>query len=344
MKKNDNDTSFSLKDDGEIDALRKRNATYFSALDGVMRGENGAKTQLYKFVELGYISKEQYEEIIEKYGAIPKKQKTKTRFCKMCGNPIDAQSKKCISCGKQYFKGIKFNKLIIALLIALFFAVINKDYLISKYIYNVSITGEEINLEIDDVYKLSCVANYDSVYSNMKWRSSNPSVARVSNVGLVVAQDEGSVQIDLLINDVVKDSCIVNVSLTPVYVRNGEVIVSPQRRGLPEVTVNAPNNADCYVYLKNIYNSNNNVAFYVKSGSSATVNVPTGTYELYYATGETWYGQKYKFGKATSFYKSDNNTILSENSRYYDVVEFTLYAVSNGNMHTETIDETEFPD
>lgn len=38
------------------------------------------------------------------------KKNMQIRFCKMCGNMIDAETKKCSSCGKQYFKGIKVNK------------------------------------------------------------------------------------------------------------------------------------------------------------------------------------------------------------------------------------------
>jgi len=37
-------------------------------------------------------------------------EKTKVRFCKMCGSQINSETKKCSGCGKQYFKGIKFNK------------------------------------------------------------------------------------------------------------------------------------------------------------------------------------------------------------------------------------------
>ena len=42
-----------------------------------------------------------------------KKKKLKLRFCKFCGAQIDTQTKKCSGCGKQYFKGIKFNKFLI---------------------------------------------------------------------------------------------------------------------------------------------------------------------------------------------------------------------------------------
>ena len=39
-----------------------------------------------------------------------KKNKIKTRYCSRCGALIDTASKQCTGCGKQYFKGIRFNK------------------------------------------------------------------------------------------------------------------------------------------------------------------------------------------------------------------------------------------
>lgn len=44
-------------------------------------------------------------------------EKSKIRFCKMCGGQIDCYTKKCSVCGKQYFKGIKLNKYITTIII-----------------------------------------------------------------------------------------------------------------------------------------------------------------------------------------------------------------------------------
>lgn len=38
--------------------------------------------------------------------SVPEK-KSKKQFCRYCGNSIDAETRKCTGCGKQYFKGIK---------------------------------------------------------------------------------------------------------------------------------------------------------------------------------------------------------------------------------------------
>ncbi|MBQ9097039.1 MAG: zinc ribbon domain-containing protein [Clostridia bacterium] len=60
------------------------------------------------------IIKIQTEETAKK---LKENKKVKIRFCKFCGGQIDSQTKKCTGCGKQYFKGIKFNKFLTAVLI-----------------------------------------------------------------------------------------------------------------------------------------------------------------------------------------------------------------------------------
>ena len=121
------------------------------------------------------------------------------------------------------------------------------------------------------------------------------------------------------------------------------MIVSPAYVGYPEVTINAPNDVNCYVYFRNTQDSSNDFAFYVSAGSSVTVNAPPGVYKFYYATGDTWYGRFLRFGEGTYFYKSPDLVVLEEDNWGYDIVEFTLYAVPGGNLDTELIDQDEFP-
>ena len=45
------------------------------------------------------------------------KKKYRTKFCKLCGGQIDDHTKKCSGCGKQYFKGIKFNKFLMTIIV-----------------------------------------------------------------------------------------------------------------------------------------------------------------------------------------------------------------------------------
>ena len=66
---------------------------------------------------LSPVTKIQTEEAVKNLKENRKAKKAKVRFCKFCGGQIDAQSKKCVGCGKQYFKGIKFNKFLTTVLI-----------------------------------------------------------------------------------------------------------------------------------------------------------------------------------------------------------------------------------
>ena len=43
--------------------------------------------------------------------------KGKVRYCSLCGSQIDGYTKKCTGCGKQYFRGFKFNKFSVTVLI-----------------------------------------------------------------------------------------------------------------------------------------------------------------------------------------------------------------------------------
>ena len=63
------DINFSLKDG--VDVSPKRTTEYLDAVEDLQNGKKGASSKLAKYVESGDISAEIYEELIEKYGAIP---------------------------------------------------------------------------------------------------------------------------------------------------------------------------------------------------------------------------------------------------------------------------------
>lgn len=79
-------------------------------------------------------------------------------------------------------------------------------------------------------------------------------------------------------------------------------------------------------------------AFYVRSGDTATVAVPTGTAKLYYASGKEWYGFSDLFGDSTVYHTSDDVFDFS-NYKY----ELTLYPVPDGDFETHEIDPEDFP-
>lgn len=220
-----------------------------------------------------------------------------------------------------------------------------QSYWKAAYLYDIKFKGsQEITLYAGTSYEISYSAEIGGLSADdIEWNSSDISVASVSGSGVIRAEGEGRATITASINGNVKDSCTVKVTLRPIPVKNGEMIKRPRRTDYPEVTVNAPSDESCFVYFKNVSDSAYDFAFYVKAGSSATVNAPTGTYTFYYAAGEEWYGPDLKFGPETSFFKDPDLITLSEDDSSYDILELTLYAVPNGNMEPDPIDASEFP-
>ena len=72
------------------------------------------------------------------------------------------------------------------------------------------------------------------------------------------------------------------------------------------------------------------------------VEVPLGTYEVRYASGESWYGYEYLFGPGTSYSKADKTFTFKVVGNQISGFTITLYKVSHGNLHTSTISPTEF--
>jgi hypothetical protein len=67
-----------------------------------------------------------------------------------------------------------------------------------------------------------------------------------------------------------------------------------------------------------------------------------GTFELRYASGQSWYGDKYLFGPGTEYWKADrtlNFELVGDEIRGFKV---TLYRVPYGNLHMSRIDPKEF--
>lgn len=102
------------------------------------------------------------------------------------------------------------------------------------------------------------------------------------------------------------------------------------------LTVSASSGSSCVVKVK--YPSGSTaLSFYVRAGESVTVPVPASRLQVYFASGETWYGIKNLFGPDT--YYSMDDEILDFGEYTY---EYTLYPVTNGNFSQTPIDANEF--
>ena len=97
-----------------------------------------------------------------------------------------------------------------------------------------------------------------------------------------------------------------------------------------------------YIKLESTSDPKQYVTFFVRAGSTVEVDIPFGRYYLKYASGDTWYGVSNLFGLKTTYTKSDDIFDFYLEDGYANGYTVTLYPVTNGNMHTETISASEF--
>ncbi len=132
--------------------------------------------------------------------------------------------------------------------------------------------------------------------------------------------------------------------LTPRYIYNGEIMQFPVGTRVAPLKVNTTAQANGY-YIVMVAENKDTLSFYVKGGKSAEIDVPTGTFEIWYATGTTWYGKEAKFGSETQYYKCDGTFrfYLDSDSRTYMGWELSLYPTFGGNLSIETVSPEDFP-
>lgn len=100
---------------------------------------------------------------------------------------------------------------------------------------------------------------------------------------------------------------------------------------------------DCNFYIKMVSLSGESVLeFFVRSGETVELDMPTGAYYLHYACGSDWYGQEKYFGKNTSYFtclKIFRFTLIDGKYNGYTI---SLHEVPGGNLSTESIDPEDF--
>ena len=117
--------------------------------------------------------------------------------------------------------------------------------------------------------------------------------------------------------------------------RSGTILSGIEYYG-SEITVTASGGESYVVKLKTA-SGITRLSFYVRAGDTVTIGVPDEYLYVYFASGDTWYGNTHLFGKHTSYSMDDE---LCDFTEY--TWEYTLYPVSNGNFSQTPIDADEF--
>lgn len=139
----------------------------------------------------------------------------------------------------------------------------------------------------------------------------------------------------------------VDPTLTPAPFSNGRVVCFPSGDCVAPFTVETNEGENYYILLNPVDNTakrNGKLAFLVEGGKTVSRDVPLGEYEVFYASGETWYGPVYKFGPNSDLYRCEETFEFTEDEDGTYGWTVTLRAVTNGNLDTERIDWADFPD
>ena len=81
-------------------------------------------------------------------------------------------------------------------------------------------------------------------------------------------------------------------------------------------------------------------SFYVRGGDTFEIQLPLGIYEVYYATGDYWYGEEELFGRNTIYKKFEESFDFVREGEGWTI---SLIEVQGGNLEAERIDAEEFP-
>lgn len=96
------------------------------------------------------------------------------------------------------------------------------------------------------------------------------------------------------------------------------------------------------VKLVDAYTRTPILTVFVRRGTTSTINVPLGTYEIRYASGNTWYGNKNLFGTDTTYNKADKLFAFKITKNQISGFTIILYSVPSGNLSTSPIKPTQF--
>ena len=85
------------------------------------------------------------------------------------------------------------------------------------------------------------------------------------------------------------------------------------------------------------------MAFFVNGQSiSHTLDVPTGTFRLKYASGKTWYGEKDLFGSNTSYNQADSRMTFEILGNRVSGHTVELIKQEGGNLRTSKLNAANF--
>lgn len=123
---------------------------------------------------------------------------------------------------------------------------------------------------------------------------------------------------------------------------NGALQVFTTRQAIAPFEIKSSYGGHYLVKLVDSYSKTPVITVFVHGGLTANVDVPLGTYEVRYASGDTWYGYEHLFGPDTAYSKADQMFYFRDDGSQVSGYTITLYKVRNGNLQTSKIRKNQF--
>lgn len=118
--------------------------------------------------------------------------------------------------------------------------------------------------------------------------------------------------------------------------KSGQVFLGSELYRRSQLSIVSSTTNSCYIKLKGTTGTDV-FSFFVRAGDSVTVDVPSGTFYVYFSYGDDWYGTEHLFGDATTYSKDDEPCDFKNYTWSYE-----LTPTSSGNFSETPIDEEEF--
>ncbi|WNL48361.1 hypothetical protein RKE25_22780 (plasmid) [Dyella sp. BiH032] len=134
------------------------------------------------------------------------------------------------------------------------------------------------------------------------------------------------------------------MTCVPVAVTSGSFKIYTHQRGVAPLKLTTPAGGDNYL-VKLVKAGTKNVVMsaYVSAGDTQTFKVPLGSYEIYYAQGKVWCGEKESFGRgSTRLVRLAGNFEFTKQGNSFVGHEIELIEQIAGNLRSEEVSDDEF--
>lgn len=128
----------------------------------------------------------------------------------------------------------------------------------------------------------------------------------------------------------------------PVPITTGEIRFAGTSTRLAPLQIVTQVGTNYFVKLINVSTGQSELFAFIKGGEVFEAQMPLGTYEMRYASGDIWYGESILFGPNTRYTRADEQFHFTEDYQGYSGYTVELIMRTNGNLDVDPISASQF--